>query len=257
MVWGAIAQVASSLIGGAATDKGQTSANKTNIRLAKENRDFQERMSNTAYQRSAKDLERAGLNRILALGNSASTPSGNVATVQNQKAGIGAGISNAVSSAVAVKKQAEEIKNLKEQGKAIIAGTARDTSQTSLNEQLARQSIAKTDLDTASAREVNARARSAEVEADMMELIGEKGRAVMAALGLGGLAGTLGGAAVGRSRGKTPAKTKPNNKKPDKPKVRRSGKPTSDKAPHISERGGLTVDQVQALMREQRKKLRE
>jgi len=45
--------------------------------------DFQERMSNTAYSRAAKDLEKAGLNRILALGSPASTPAGSAAPVPN------------------------------------------------------------------------------------------------------------------------------------------------------------------------------
>lgn len=63
---------------------GQKSANEQNIALARENREWQEEMSNSEVQRRAKDLESAGFNRLLAVGQSASTPAGNVARVENE-----------------------------------------------------------------------------------------------------------------------------------------------------------------------------
>lgn len=68
-MFGAIGAIGGDLLGSAAG--GWFSA-----REASKNRSFQRDMSNTAYQRAADDLEAAGLNRILALGSPASTPSG-------------------------------------------------------------------------------------------------------------------------------------------------------------------------------------
>jgi hypothetical protein len=85
-MWGALANIGSTLLGGMFGSSGQSSANAANLRIAREQMKFQERMSSTAHQRAAHDLRAAGLNRILALGKPASTPQGASATMLNEKA---------------------------------------------------------------------------------------------------------------------------------------------------------------------------
>lgn len=100
------------VLGGLFGMSGQSSANRANERIAKENRDFQERMSSTAYQRAARDLEAAGLNRILAMGSPSSTPGGATAVMQNKNAPLAQGVSQAAHSALAIKKAGAEIENI-------------------------------------------------------------------------------------------------------------------------------------------------
>lgn len=76
--------------------------NKANALQAQMNRDFQERMSNTAYQRGMSDMKAAGLNPILAYQKGgASSPSGSQATMQPFEIKGNAG-SDAINSALAV-----------------------------------------------------------------------------------------------------------------------------------------------------------
>lgn len=82
----AIASIGGSLI--EAFGQGQT--NVANARQAQQNRDFQERMSNTQYQRATADMRAAGLNPALAYQQGgAGTPTGSTAQIQNPAAGAG------------------------------------------------------------------------------------------------------------------------------------------------------------------------
>lgn len=80
MSWG---QLIAQGMGDTARYLGQQSANEYNIRIAREQMAFQERMSNTAIQRRMADLRAAGINPVLAARDGASSPGGALATMQN------------------------------------------------------------------------------------------------------------------------------------------------------------------------------
>lgn len=85
---GALAPVVSS---GLFSGYGQRKTNESIINEAQKNRDWQERMSNTSYQRAMHDMRAAGLNPMLAfMKGGASTPGGASATGMQNELGVAA-----------------------------------------------------------------------------------------------------------------------------------------------------------------------
>ena len=153
--WGAVAGGAAS---GLAGYLGQRETNRANIDIAREGtaansreaqkqRDFQREMSNTSHQRQVADLQAAGLNPLLAATGGASTPSGAAGTAVTTQVGneVAAGITSALevkAMELAVKKQREEVNNLKAHRKQMDA----QTRKTNTEDKVLKKDIPKADV---------------------------------------------------------------------------------------------------------------
>ncbi len=101
--------IAGSLLGAGVSLYGQERANIANRNLAREQMQFQERMSGTSYQRAVEDMKLAGINPMLAYAQGgASSPGGQTARMEDV-------LGPAVNSAMAMRRMAAELKLVKQQ----------------------------------------------------------------------------------------------------------------------------------------------
>lgn len=152
-----IGSLGGALLGGLFGSSNQKAANETNIQLGREQMQFQERMSNTAYPRAVQGMKDAGLNPMLAYSQGgASAPMGSMPQVQSiGTAGIsGAQAGKDVAAAI------QQMMQSQAQTEQITAQTDKIRSETmaqSMNSALLASQVDKTQEEVWKTREEGAK----------------------------------------------------------------------------------------------------
>lgn len=125
------------LLGGALAAGGTILQNRANAKQVQQQMDFQERMSSTAAQRSARDFAAAGLNPALAYDHTASSPGGASATLGNA-------VESGMSSAMQIRQANQGLKIAKSQNEADLKLKRAQENQATAGASLNAAAAAKT-----------------------------------------------------------------------------------------------------------------